>query len=110
MLIDYQKLYHNAIVFKLELMCDIVAAERAKVGAVEPPNKGQRTLWEQPFCPPLRGCPLFGGKNELLLWERGPELTVSFVGRLSLSQRVLYRRFHCSLDALIIVTQNAKMG
>ena len=29
------------------------------VYTVKPPNNGH--VWDQPFCPLLRGCPLFGG-------------------------------------------------
>ena len=37
-----------------------------------------RALWDQPFCPLLRGCPGLEVKNELLLWD---SRVVSFTGR-----------------------------
>ena len=65
-----------------------------KCNTVEPPNEGHFGIsdfvlyWEVVLFSEV--------KNEWLQGERGPE--VSFVGRLSLSQRVLYRRFHCTIE------------
>ena len=55
------------------------------VYTVEPPNKGHfGTSY----------LILYSSSRRLLLWGKGSR-SVSFVGRLSLSRRVHYRRFHC---------------
>ena len=61
----------------------------------------ERTLWDQLFCPQLRGCPLL--KSTALLWERGPDVC-PLLGGCPFFQRVLYRKFHCTVEPLNVDT------
>ena len=69
-----------------------------------PPNKGHFGDTASVLIS-VGGCPLFGGQKHINAMVKGPG-GASFVGRLSLSRRVLYRRFHCSQVAIKTVCGN----